>query len=69
MNTRFTLWASSAAGKYTKLGQVINTGRRYNAGIMSETALADFGLFLTVEDSDVMVPTGRNYSTFTVTVP
>ncbi len=69
INTRFTLWASSPDGKYTKLGQVINTGKRDNAEIMSETALADFGLFLTVEDSDVMVPTGRNYSTFTVTVP
>ncbi len=69
MNTRFTLWASSVEGKYTKLGQVINTGKRDNAEIMSETALADFGLFLTVEDSDVMVPTGRNYSAFSVTIP
>jgi hypothetical protein len=66
VNTRFTLWASSADGKYTKLGQVINTGKRDNAAIMSETALTDFGLFLTVEDSDVLVPTGRIYSVFSV---
>jgi hypothetical protein len=69
LNTRFTLWASSADGKYSKLGQVINTGKRDNAEIVSETALTDFGLFLTVEDSDVLVPTGRTYSAFSVTVP
>ncbi len=68
-NTRFTLWASSPDGKYTKLGQVINTGKRDNAEIMSETALADFGLFLTVEDTDVLVPTGRTYSVFSVQIP
>ncbi|MBA2493251.1 MAG: hypothetical protein H0V31_00975 [Acidobacteria bacterium] len=62
---RFVLWASSSDGKYTKLGQVINTGERQESEIRSETALKDFGLFVTVEDADVLQPTGTVYSTFT----
>jgi hypothetical protein len=63
----FTLWASSPDGQYTKLGRVINTGKKEEAEIKSETTLDDFGLFMTVEDMDVLVPTSRIYSTFTVT--
>ena len=62
----FTLWASSPDGKYTKLGQVINSGKKDEAEIKSETMLDDFGLFMTVEDAEVTVPTGRIYSTFSV---
>jgi hypothetical protein len=61
---RFVLWASSPDGKYTKLGQVINTGERQESEIRSETALKDFGLFVTMEDTDVSEPTGKVYSTF-----
>ncbi|MGC2237957.1 MAG: hypothetical protein WA584_17490 [Pyrinomonadaceae bacterium] len=61
---RFVLWASSPDGKYTKLGQVINTGERQESEIRSETALTDFGLFVTMEDTDVAEPTGKIYSTF-----
>jgi len=61
---RFVLWASSPDGKYTKLGQVINTGERQESEIRSETALKDFGLFVTMEDNDVSEPTGKVYSTF-----
>ena len=64
---RFVLWAASADGKYTKLGQVINTGERQESEIRSETALTDFGLFVTVEDNDVNQPTGRTYTTLTIT--
>lgn len=64
---RFVLWASSPDGKYTKLGQVLNSGKKDEAEIKSETALNDFGLFMTVEDADVPVPTSKIYSTFTVT--
>jgi len=64
---RFVLWASSADGKYTKLGQVINTGNRQESEIRSETAMTDFGLFVTMEDTDVTVPTSRVYSVFSVT--
>lgn len=63
---RFVLWASSPDGTYTKLGQVINTGERQESEIRSETALKDFGLFVTVEDTDVAQPTGKIYSTFRI---
>jgi hypothetical protein len=66
-NARFVLWASSPDGKYTKLGQVINNGNREESEIRSETALKDFGLFVTVEDKDVTNPTSRVYSVFSVT--
>ncbi len=63
---RFVLWASSPDGKYTKLGQVINGGERQESEIRSETALKDFGLFVTMEDADVIQPTGSVYSVFSV---
>jgi hypothetical protein len=63
---RFVLWASAPDGTYTRLGQVINSGNRDEAAINSETALTDFGLFMTVEDAEVMVPTSRVYTVFTV---
>lgn len=66
-NARFILWASSPDGKYTKLGQVVNNGRREESEIRSETALTDFGLFVTVEESDVERPTSRIYAPFSVT--
>jgi hypothetical protein len=65
-NKRFTLWTYSPDGQYTKLGHVINSGKRDEAEIRAETTLTDFGLFVTVEDTDVMVPTSRIYSVFTV---
>lgn len=63
---RFVLWAVSPDKKYTKLGQVINTGERQEAEIRSETALTDFGLFVTMEDSDVLQPTSTIYAPFSV---
>lgn len=63
---RFILWASSADGKYTKLGQVINTGERQESEIRGETAMPDFGLFVTMEDTDVNNPTSKSYTVFTV---
>ncbi|HEV8592686.1 MAG TPA: hypothetical protein VGQ55_11330 [Pyrinomonadaceae bacterium] len=63
---RFVLWASAPDGTYTKLGQVMNSGKRDEAAINSETSLADFGLFMTVEDAEVAIPTSRIYSVFTV---
>lgn len=67
-NSRFVLWAKGPDGSYTKLGQVVNTGRGEEGEIRGETALRDFGLFLTVEDADVPSPTSRVYSVFTVPV-
>lgn len=63
---RYVLWAVSPEKAYTKIGQIINTGKRQEAEIRSETALKDFGLFVTVEDADVLQPTSTIYSTFTV---
>lgn len=64
---RMIAWVRSPDGKFTKLGQVINTGRRDDTTISSETALTDFGLFITVEDTDVPNPTSKIYSAFRVT--
>ncbi len=65
-NKRFVLWASAADGSYTKLGQVVNTGERQEGEIRSETALKDFGLFVTVEEADVETPTSKVYSVFSI---
>ncbi len=63
-NRRYVLWAVSADNAYTKIGQVINTGKRQEAEIRGETALSDFGLFVTMEEKDVTQPTSTIYSTF-----
>ncbi len=60
---RFVLWASSPEGKYTKIGQVINDGKRQESEIRGETAMKDFGLFVTIEEADE-TPRGTVYSTF-----
>lgn len=62
---RYVLWAVSPEKEYTKIGQIINTGERAEAEIRGETALKDFGLFVTLEEKDVLQPTGKTYSTFT----
>jgi len=64
MDKRFVLWTSGPEG-YNKIGQVIHKGPKDTSEIRGETALSDFGLFLTVEDTDVTRPTSRIYSTFT----
>jgi len=53
----YVLWAVSPEGKYTKLGQVVNPGTRNEAEIKSETALADFGLLVTLQ-SEGETPAG-----------
>jgi hypothetical protein len=45
----YVLWAVSPDNKYTKLGQVVNTGRRNEAEVKSETTLTDFGLLVTLQ--------------------
>lgn len=64
MNKRFVLWTYGPNG-YTKIGQVVHAGNKDTAEIRGETALPDFGLFLTAEDVDVDRPTSTVYSTFT----
>lgn len=63
---RYVLWAVSSENSYTKIGQIINTGKRQEAEIRGETALKDFGLFVTMEEKDVTQPTSTVYSTFSV---
>lgn len=63
---RFVLWASSAEGKFTKLGQVINAGNRQESEIRSEVAMADFGLLVTMEETDVEQPSGSSYTVLKV---
>jgi hypothetical protein len=65
-NTRFVLWTVSPTGEYTRIGQIVNSGRREEGEIKSETALTDFGLFVTAEDAEVTVPTSRTYTVFRV---
>lgn len=55
---KFVAWAVGANGEYVKLGEVINTGSRNEAEIKSETALADFGLLITMEDTVGASPVG-----------
>jgi hypothetical protein len=55
---KFVAWAVGANGEYVKLGEVINTGGRNEAEIKSETALADFGLLVTMEDAIGASPVG-----------
>ncbi|HMF55817.1 MAG TPA: hypothetical protein VK619_05625 [Pyrinomonadaceae bacterium] len=63
-NKRIVLWAVAPDGTFTRLGQVINTGHRNEAQIQTETALADFGLFVTLEDvNEPAQPAGVIYAT------
>jgi hypothetical protein len=61
-NKRFVLWTYSPDGQYTKLGQIVSTGRKDSGTIESNTALTDFGLLLTVEDAEVNIPTSRVFT-------
>jgi uncharacterized protein (DUF2147 family) len=63
-NKRIVVWAVAPDGKYTKLGQVINTRDRNEAEIKGETALQDFGLLVTLEDTDdIVTPAGPVFAT------
>jgi hypothetical protein len=60
------LWAYSPDGTYTRLGQIYNFKNRDEAKIEAKTDLTDFGLLMTVEDTDVTVPTSTVWSVFRV---
>jgi hypothetical protein len=53
----YAVWAVSPDNRFVKLGQIVNTGQRNEAQIQTETALQDFGLFITMED-EVSTPNG-----------
>ena len=62
----FVLWAYSPDGTYTRLGQIFNYKNRDEAKIEAKTDLTDFGLLMTVEDTDVTAPTSTTWSVFRV---
>lgn len=53
----YVVWAVSPDNKFVRLGQIVNTGERNEAQIQTETALQDFGLFVTLED-ETSTPSG-----------
>jgi len=53
----YAVWAVSPDNTFVKLGQIVNTGQRNEAQIQTETALQDFGLFITLED-EATTPNG-----------
>jgi hypothetical protein len=55
---KFIVWAVGADGSFQKIGEVINTGGKNEAEIQSETALADFGLVVTMESAIGPKPVG-----------
>jgi hypothetical protein len=63
-DTRIVVWAVGSDNSMVKIGQVINTGRRNETEIKGETALRDFGLFITAEPADVNAPTTTVIGTF-----
>ena len=48
---------------YQKLGEIVNTGGKNEAEIKTETALADFGLLLTMEAAVGAAPAGPAVAT------
>jgi len=62
----FVLWARTADGQYQRLGQIYNWKNRNEAKIEAKTSLTDFGLLMTVEDTDVTVPTSTTWTVFRV---
>jgi hypothetical protein len=63
---RYIVWLVSPDKQYTKLGQFINAGAKNEAEVRGETALKDFGMFVTAETTEVATPTGTIFTTFTV---
>ena len=55
---KFIAWAVGANGEYIKLGQAVSTGGNNEAQIKSETTLSDFGLLITMEDTEGAAPLG-----------
>src|SRR5215216_308538 len=60
---KFIVWAVSPDNKFTKLGQIVNTGRRNEAEIRSEVTLPDFGLIVTMESAEGEMPVGPTVGT------
>jgi hypothetical protein len=55
---KFIVWAVSPDMKFTRLGEIVNTGGRNEAEIKSEVAMPDFGLIVTMEGAEGETPIG-----------
>src|SRR5215217_1135312 len=55
---KFIVWAVSPDNKFTKIGEIVNTGGRNEAEIRSEVNLPDFGLIVTMESAVGDMPVG-----------
>ena len=55
---KYIVWAVSPDMKFTRLGEIVNTGGRNEAEIKSEVAMPDFGLVVTMEGADGETPIG-----------
>jgi hypothetical protein len=60
---KFIVWAVGPDGTYQKLGEIVNTGGKNEAEIKTETALADFGLLVTMESAIGAAPAGPAVAT------
>jgi len=60
---KFIAWAVGPDGTYQKLGEIVNTGGKNEAEFKTETALADFGLLLTMESAIGAAPAGPAVAT------
>ena len=60
------VWAVGADGTYQKLGQIVNTGDKNEAEIKAQTALADFGLLITMEGTVGASPVGPAVATIRI---
>jgi hypothetical protein len=60
---KFIVWAVSPDNKFTKIGEVVNTGGRNEAEIRSEVTLPDFGLVVTMESAVGDMPVGPTVGT------
>lgn len=66
VNTRLVAWTVSPDNNYVRLGLIVNGGLRNEAEVVGETAMRDFGLFVTVENADESpAPTGAIIGTIT----
>ena len=60
---KYIVWAVGPDGTYQKLGEIVNTGGKNEAEIKTVTALADFGLLLTMESAIGAAPAGPAVAT------
>ena len=63
---RYVVWLVSPDKQYTKLGQFVNAGSKNESEVRGDTALKDFGMFVTAENAEVTTPSGKIFTTFTV---